>query len=247
MEGLRHGQIGLFAHVEQGRHMVEAGVAAHARGDGQGLVGVVAGPQHHGVERALVQIVEGRIGREGAHHLCAAAGERIGQGQELRRRLADGQHAERRGVDVGGLEGAVLLGEGFLAELVLLLGHGHPHQVLQAQDRLGRMQRRGQDQVEIQILIIGRADGHHGQAARRAGGLQPPRQGAGLRPAAVQIDDRRLDLEVGQGRDARIGPPGGDRAPAEAVEPLGQRTGQSIVSRDDQDTRLDACGHSLHL
>ena len=107
--------------------------------------------------------------------------------------------------------------------------------------------RRGENEVEILGAVVGLADGHHRQAARRTGRFQTPSEGQGLRPAAPQIHDGGFDLQIRQGGDACIGPAGRDGAPAETVETLGQGTRQLVVSRDNQNPRLDACGHSLHL
>jgi hypothetical protein len=103
---------------------------------------------------------------------------------------------------------------------------------------------------ERQIEAVGgergvrQAHGHHRQPARRAGGLQPLGQAQRLLGvAAGQVDDGGFDLQVGEAGHGRIGPARGDRAPAQPVQAIGQRTRQDVVARDDQDPRLDACRH----
>ena len=238
MEGLRHGHIALGLQIKQSRDVEQAGVAPHAGRDRQGFLLVVAGPQHHGVEGPLVQIVEGRIGGEGAHHVGPAAGQGVGQGQELRGRLADRQDAERLGLRLGQVQPAAAIAEGGEAQLELLLGDGGADQGLQAQHGLGRMQRRRQGQVEgLAVGLRARlADGDHRQAARGHGGLQSTRQRLGVGPGAFQVDDHRFDIEIAQGGEGGVGTTRGDGPPAELVEPFGQRPGPRIVARHDQDS-----------
>ena len=60
---------------------------------------VLGTPEDHGVERPLMQIVEGRVRRRGRHHLATALGQGVGQGYEMPVRLAGGQHPQGCGVD----------------------------------------------------------------------------------------------------------------------------------------------------
>ncbi len=188
-----------------------------------------------------MQIIKGRVGGEGADHLGPAAGQGVVQGQELRRGLANGQHAEGMGRLFRQVQLAAALGEGLEAQLELLLGDGHPGQGFQPQGRLGRMQRRGQDQVDLGPLVqrAGLGDGDDRQAARGAGRLHPSRQQADLVAQGRGVQDRRLDLQVAQRRQGRIGATRRDGAPAQAIQPLGQRTGQDVVLGHDDDAGLD--------
>jgi hypothetical protein len=242
MEGLRDRHVGFLAHVEQGGGVIEAGVAAQARGDRQRLLRIIPGPQHDGVEDPFVQIVERRIGGESAHDVGAVAQQGVVQRQELRRGLADRQHAIGAGVVLRGVELAAELGEGLRAEFEFLLGHRGADQGLQPHGRLGRMQRGCQRHVEPVGLQdrIRIADSDDRQPPRRTGCLQAPRQAESLFAHAAQVDDRALDLQVGYRGNRGEAPSGGDRAPAKTVQPLGERPRQAVVPRDDQDSRLDA-------
>ncbi len=242
MEGLRDRHIGFLAHVEQRGRVIEARVAAQARGDGQRLLRIVARPEHHGVEDPLMQVVEGRIGGEGPHDVRPVAQQGVVQRQELRRRFADRQHAIGADVDLRRVELAAELGESFRAEIELLLGDGRPDQGLKPHRGLGRMQRGGQRHVEAvgfqdRIRI---ADGDDRQAARRTGRLETPREAQGFFAHAAQVDNRPFDLQVRDGRDGGEAPTGCDRAPAKPVQSLGEGTRQGVVARNNQNARLDA-------
>jgi hypothetical protein len=123
-------------------------------------------------------------------------GQGVGEGEELGRRLADRQHAEGARVRLRNVEPAAALGEGVATQLELLLGHGGADQGLQAHDRLGWMQRRGEGEVEAVAFQawVRLAYADHGQEARRAGGFEPAGQGQGLVAQAGEVDDGGLDV-----------------------------------------------------
>ncbi len=182
-----------------------------------------------------MQIVERRIGREGADDLGLEAAKRVGQRQELRRRLADAEHPQRPGLGLRQLQAATAFGEGLQPQLELLLRDRRAHEALQPHHRLRRMQRRGQGQVETvrDQLRIGIGDRHHRQAARRTGGLQPAGEGQGLVAGADQIDDGGFDLQIAQRGDGGERPTRGDRAPAKAVEAVGKRPRPLVLTSDN--------------
>ena len=185
---------------------------------------------------ALVQVVERGVAGEGADHLGLVAGERVGERQELRRRLADAEHPQRRRPRSPAGRGVGRARRRSPAAARTPPRPPPSDQALQPHDRLRRMQRRGQRQVEAVRgdLRVRVGDRHHRQAARRAGRLQAPRERQGLVADADQVDDRRLDLQVAQRGDRRERTARGHGAPAEAVEPLGQRSGALVVARHDQ-------------
>jgi len=86
------GQIDLAgtAQIEHRRDVIQTRVPLHARGDGQGGGVILGAPQDGGVERPLMQIVEGGVGRRRGDHLAAEVGQGIGQGEEMPVRLAGG-------------------------------------------------------------------------------------------------------------------------------------------------------------
>ncbi len=215
--GLGVGDLRAFLQIEQGGQVIEPGVAPHARGDRQRLGLVLAAPQHHRVERPLMQIVEGGIGGEGSDHLGAAAAERIGQGQELRRRLADGQNLEAHATLFRQVQPTALVGEGLFAELELLFRDGGAKQGFKSEGHLDGIGRRGEGEVENllpQAVGGGVPDRHHRQTAGRGGGLQALGDGDRLVAGALQIDDRRFHRQVAHGGQGGIGPTRRDGSPA---------------------------------
>ncbi len=242
VEGVGQGDLGPGPQIERGGHVVEAGVAPHAAGDRQGLGVGLPRPQHHRVEALLVQIVEGGVGGQRRRRLGPEGGEGVGQGQELGRRLAHGQDLERRLGDDRARQGAAAVGEGGAAEFELLFGYRSADQGLQAQGRLQRVQGRAERQVEgaAAPLRVRPAERHHRQAARAALRPQPPGQRErGLVPF-VPLHQHRLDRQVRQGGQGGVAVAGGDRAPAQPVESLGQGRRQPVVGRDDQDPGVHA-------
>jgi hypothetical protein len=112
------------------------------------------------------------------------------------------------------------------------------------------MDRRGQGQVEARGAVrsalrrAGLADSDHRQAARTAGGLETLSQAGDLVREAGRVDDSGLDAEIRQGRDGAVRRAGGDRAPAQAVQPLGQGPGHAVVARKNQDAGVKRQGTS---
>ena len=199
MEGLRSRHRRFGAHVEQGGGVIEAGVAAQAGRDRKRLVRIVAGPEHNGVERLLMQVVERREGGEGPHDLRAVLGQSVGQGQELWSRLADRQHPKSRGVAGGRIEHVAALGEGLDPDFELFLGDGRADQGLQSHRGLRRMQRAGQRQVEAAVAQPGGRQTHRQdrETPWRAGCAQSFGDPFRSPLDASDIDDGRLDLKVG--------------------------------------------------
>ncbi len=225
--------------------MEQARVAPHPRRDRQGLGLVLPAPQHHRVERALVQVVEGGIGGERAHHLGPGAGQGVGQGEELRRRLPYRQHTVGTVGLVRQLQTLAALGECLEPQLEFLFGDRRAHQRVEAQRQLGRIDRGGQHQVEGVALLAGirLADGDDRQAARRAGRLQPPREGDGVLAGALGVDDGGFEGEVGVGGEGGVRTASGDRTPPKVVQAAGKRLSQVVVPGDDQNAGVH--GHFL--
>ena len=87
----------------------------------------------------------------------------------------------------------------------------------------------------------------HRQSAWRAGGTEPASKHQGLMPTTLQINDHGFDREIAERGNGGIGPTRGHRAPSQAVQTLRQGASHGIVARNDQNSRLDACGHSRCL
>jgi len=69
--------------------------------------------------------------------------------------------------------------------------------------------------------------------------LGPAGGRGGVVTTAGDVDEGRLDSQIAQGRDGGVWPSGRDRAPAQTVEPFGQRSGKRIVPRHDQNAGLN--------
>ena len=80
---------------QQYRRMIEPGIAAHGRGNREGDIALAGCVQHDGVKGALVQVVEGGIGRKGRNNIGTDRRQRVLQGHEARRSVADIEHAGR--------------------------------------------------------------------------------------------------------------------------------------------------------
>ena len=219
--------------------MIEAGVALHARGDRQGRGMILRPPQDGGIERPLMQIVEGRVGGRGRHHLAAARDQGIGQGQKAMIGLARREDPQRRHVNHCRGQGGPARREGGLALDHLLPGDGGTHQMFQPQGGLHGVGRRRHDDVRPgrRRIAIARAHGHHRQASRQDGVVQGGDRGR--HAGSARIDDGRLDRQVGQAGEGGGQGPGRDRGPAQGVEPLAQGPDQIVVRRDNQNTRIE--------
>ena len=233
------GQIDLagMAQIEGQGDVIQARVALHSRGDRQGRGVVRRAPQNSGVERGLVQIVEGRVGRGGSDDLGALGHQGVGQGQETGVDAAGDQHLQRLRLAVAQIQRGAADGEGLLAQAEFFFGDRGAHQMLEAQGGLGRMG--GLRGRQIDAGGRGRrADRDDGQAAVSGCGRQELRELLGVWMA--QIDDGRLDRIVGQGGGCSRQAAGRQRAPANGVEALAKRAKTIIGLSDNQNTRNQA-------
>ena len=203
-----------------------------------------AGPQHHRVEGALVQVVEGGVGGQRCGHLAAARRQGVGQRQEFGGGLAHGEHRQRAAVDLGGGgDGGAAGGQGGGAQLELLLAHRGARQRLQPGGHLRRVCGRRQHEVEAHqveqrrvVRGVGVGQGEHRQAAGRGGVAQPARQG-GEFGVVVRRHDHRVQRQVLHRDQGGVGRGGVQRRPAQRVEPLGQRAHVGRSGGDHQHAR----------
>ncbi len=218
--------------------MVEAGVALHARGDGQRRRMILGAPQHGGVERPLVQIVEGGVGRRRGDNVAAERRQGVGEGEEPTVGLARGEDAQRRLIGFGDRQRIAPGREGGLSQGDFLLGDRGADQMFEPERGLGRVRRRRHRDLDRSRLPPDRlrTDGEHRQAA---GGHRPAhRLDAGLGVGDAAVEDDRLERPVDQDLHRASQRARRHRPPADGVETLAQGPDQAIVRGDDQNARI---------
>ncbi|MNE29211.1 hypothetical protein D3C80_1226860 [compost metagenome] len=236
MEQISQFDLARAAQIEDQRNMVEAGVPLHARGDRQGWRMLLPTPQHGSVERPLVQIVEGGIGRRRRNDLGARRRQGVGHGQETAIRRACRQNLQGRFAQIGRVQGHAVGGEGRLPHAELFFGDPGTRQLFQPQGGLGRVRRGRHRQIHVAALDLAGADHENRQVARRGGLPQPGHDRLPLQPAYV--DDGGVDRHVLQHQYGRVQRPRRHRGPSQLIQPLAQRADQDVISSDDQYARI---------
>ena len=203
---------------------------------------VLCTPQDYGVERPLMQIVEGRVGSRCRHYLTTAFCQGVGQGYEMPVRLACSQHAQGHAVDARDRQRLPPGSEGRLAQRDLLLCNGGADHILEPQGRLGGVRGSGHHDID-QPRFPGRCiriNHENRQAARDHRSAKGTDAVGGIRQA--RVEDHGFQRPVDQGLNCTGQGTGGQGAPAERVQALAQGADKAVVRCDDQYARIGTQG-----